>query len=94
LLDDLKKGTKPGEDFYDGYVVNEIMDACYRSVKSKKWEPVNLKEWRGKDKVEPLTAFREYDKKYWLVKEELLTDKRKKVILKDKETGDIIQKEV
>jgi len=28
------------------------------------------------------------------VKEELLTDKRKKVILKDKETGDIIQKEV
>lgn len=94
MLDSIEKGNKPAEDFYDGYVVNEIMDACYRSVKSKKWEPVRLKEWRGKDKVEPLTAFREYDKKYWLVKEELLTDKRKKVILKDKVTGDIIQKEV
>ena len=70
------------------------MDACYRSIKSKKWEKVELKEWRGRDKVEPLSAFREYDDKYWLVKEETLADKRKKVILKDKKTGDIIQKEV
>ncbi len=94
MLDAIEKGTKPMEDFYDGYVVNEIMDACYRSVKSKKWESVNLKEWRGKEEVESLTAFREYDKQYWLVKEEVLPDKRKKVILKDKKTGDIVQKEV
>jgi predicted dehydrogenase len=94
MLHAIEKGTKPMEDFYDGYVVNEIMDACYRSVKSKKWESIHLKEWRGREEVEPLTAFREYDKQYWLVKEEVLPDKRKKVILKDKKTGDIIQREV
>ena len=32
--------------FYDGYVVNAIIDACYRSAESRQWEPVEL-EWRG-----------------------------------------------
>ena len=32
--------------FYDGYVVNSIIDACYRSAASRQWEPVEL-EWRG-----------------------------------------------
>ena len=27
-------GTEPMETFYDGYVVNAVMDACYRSAKS------------------------------------------------------------
>ena len=26
--------------FYDGYVVNAIIDACYRSAESRQWEPV------------------------------------------------------
>jgi hypothetical protein len=70
------------------------MDACYKSAKTKKWEPVELKEWRGKTEVEPLSAFVEYDVNHWLVKEELLPDGRKKVILKEKVSGEIIQKEV
>ncbi|HZB78585.1 MAG TPA: Gfo/Idh/MocA family oxidoreductase, partial [Actinomycetota bacterium] len=36
----------PQETFYDGYVVNAIMDTCYRSATSRAWEPVEL-EWRG-----------------------------------------------
>jgi len=89
----IEEGRKPLEDFYDGYVVNAVMDACYKSAKTKKWEPVELKEWRGKDDVEPLTAFVEYNEKHWLVKEELLPDGRKKVIVKDKKTGEITQLE-
>ena len=40
-------GRAPRETFYDGYVVNAVMDACYRSAKSRAWEPVELFEWRG-----------------------------------------------
>ena len=92
MFDALESGKKPGEDFYDGYVVNAIMDACYKSAATKKWEPVQLKEWRGKNEVEPLSAFVEYDENHWLVKEELLPDGRKKVILKIKKSGKIIEK--
>jgi predicted dehydrogenase len=33
-------GTMPRENFEDGYIVNVILDAGYRSMKSKRWEPV------------------------------------------------------
>lgn len=94
MFNSVEKGNKPIEDFYDGYVVNAVMDACYKSAKTKKWEAVELNDWRGKTEVEPLSAFVEYDNKHWLVKEELLPDGRKKLILKDKVSGEIIQKEV
>ena len=89
MFDSLEKGIPPTEDFYDGYVVNAVMDACYKSAKTKKWEPVELNEWRGAEKVDPLTAFVEYDEAHWLVKTETLPDGRKKVILKDKVTGEL-----
>jgi predicted dehydrogenase len=92
MLNAIETGKKPTEDFYDGYVVNAIMDACYKSAKSKKWEPVELNEWRGDENVEPLSAFVEYDQNHWLVKEEILPDGRKKVILKEKETREIIER--
>ena len=94
MFDSIEKGKKPMENFYDGYVVNAVMDACYKSAKSKKWETVELKEWRGLEEVEPLSAFVEYDANHWLVKEEILPDGRKKVILKEKDSGNIIEKEV
>lgn len=94
MFNSIEKGNKPSEDFYDGYVVNAVMDACYKSAKTKKWEPVELKEWRGKTEVEQLSAFVEYDENHWLVKEEILPDGRKKVILKEKESGVILQKEI
>ncbi len=82
------------ETFYDGYVVNEIMDACYRSSKTKKWEPVNLDIWRGKEKSEPIHATRDYDEGHYLVKKETMPDGSVKLILKDKVTGVISQKSV
>jgi predicted dehydrogenase len=36
MLDALDAGRQPEETFYDGYVVNAIMDACYRSVRSRR----------------------------------------------------------
>ncbi len=89
MFNAIENQTGPIENFYDGYVVNAVMDACYKSAKTKKWEPVELNEWRGADEVEPLTAFVEYDQANWLVKTETLPDGRKKVILKDKVTGEL-----
>jgi predicted dehydrogenase len=37
-------GTEPRETFADGYVVNCVLDAAYRSMKSGRWEPVELDE--------------------------------------------------
>ncbi|MBN1820801.1 MAG: Gfo/Idh/MocA family oxidoreductase [Prolixibacteraceae bacterium] len=92
MFNAMENDKKPLEDFYDGYVVNAVMDACYKSAKTKKWEAVELKEWNGLEDVEPLTAFVDYDKDHYLVKEEVLPDGRKKVILKVKTSGEIIQK--
>lgn len=36
------KGDKPRETYHDGWVVNVMMDAAYRSMKSKRWEPIAL----------------------------------------------------
>lgn len=83
--------TEPHETFYDGYVVNEIMDTCYSSAKSGKWEPVKLKVWKGKEKAEPISEIREYDKEHIFVKEERMPDGEIKIILKDKKTGKISQ---
>ena len=92
MLNALDAGTQPMETFYDGYVVNAIMDACYKSIQTKKWEPVELELWRGE---EPLLVKQEavdYDSEYLLIKEEMMPDGKKKLILKNKQTGDISQK--
>ena len=44
-----KIGKQPKETFYDGYVVNAILDAAYKSAKTKLWEPVQLEIWRGQE---------------------------------------------
>lgn len=36
------RNQPPRETFEDGYVVNSVLDAAYRSMKSKRWEPVEL----------------------------------------------------
>jgi len=83
--------TEPVETFYDGYIVNEIMDACFRSAKSKKWEPVKIKEWRGLEKAEKINAVNYYDSDHILIKEETLPDGTVKLILKDNKSGIISQ---
>ncbi|HQA69927.1 MAG TPA: Gfo/Idh/MocA family oxidoreductase [Aggregatilineales bacterium] len=92
-LNALDEGREPMETFYDGYVVNAIMDACYRSAESKRWEPVELEDWRG-DEIEddkPVRAV-DYDEQYLLIKSEKMPDGTTKLILRNKETGEIEQR--
>ncbi len=91
MMDAQAENRPPMETFYDGYVVNAIMDACYRSAKSKQWEPVQLDEWRGEESTSHDKAFVEHDADHYLIKEELLPDGRRKRILKHKTTGEVSQ---
>jgi hypothetical protein len=91
MFNALESGKNPRESFYDGYIVNEIMDACYRSSESKKWEPVKLRVWRGREKTPRISSTQEYDMNHFLVKEETMPDGTVKLILKDKKTGEISQ---
>ncbi|MBN1293402.1 MAG: Gfo/Idh/MocA family oxidoreductase [Candidatus Latescibacteria bacterium] len=92
MLDSLDGGGEPLENFYDGYVVNAIMDACYRSVKSKRWEPVELEIWRGTETAAKDSSSVDFDDQFILVKEEKMPDGHIKLILKNKENGRIVQK--
>jgi hypothetical protein len=83
---------KPLEDLYDGYVVNAIMDAAYRSAASKRWEPVLLEEWRGDEATEAETVLHDCDADHYLIKEETMPDGSVKLILKEKASGKVIQK--
>jgi predicted dehydrogenase len=88
----MDNGKKPMETFYDGYIVNTIIDACYRSAKSKQWEPIKIEDWRGDKKSTAGKVSRDIDDKYVLIKTEQMPDGKIKTIMKDKKTGEIIQK--
>lgn len=88
----MENGTEPSETFYDGYVVNAIIEAAYLSAQTKKWEPVNLEIWRGKTGVTKDDHLTDYDADHYLIKEEMTHYGAKKVILKDKKTGKISEK--
>jgi predicted dehydrogenase len=92
MLDSLDKGKAPMETFYDGYIVNSIIDSAYRSIQSKRWEPVNLEIWRGRLGVEDVAKVVMYDEAHSLVKEEKMPDGKTKLILKNIKTGKIEQK--
>ena len=92
MFNSLEQGKLPSETFYDGYIVNAVVDACYKSIRSKKWEKVNLEIWRGKEKVDKISTFSSHDEKFYLVKEEMTHYGDKKLILKNKSTGKIIEK--
>jgi hypothetical protein len=92
MFSSLEKGTAPKETFYDGYVVNCVLDAAYKSVKTKQWEPIVIEGWRGKTGVSKDSHLVEYDADHYLVKEEMTHYGAKKVILKHKTTGKIVDK--
>ena len=92
MFNSMEKGIAPKETFYDGYIVNAVLDAAYRSAKTKLWEPVKLEIWRGKVGVSKDSHLTEYDTDNYLVKEELTHYGAKKVILKNKHTGKIVEK--
>lgn len=92
MFNALEAGHEPKETFYDGYIVNAILDAAYRSAKTKQWEPIQLEVWRGKEGVHEDSHLKEYDNEHYLVKEEVTHYGAKKLILKNKLTGKIIEK--
>ena len=91
MFNAIEKGIAPKETFYDGYVVNAVLDAAYKSAKSKLWEPVQLDIWRGKSGLTKESHLTEHDADHWLIKEEMTHFGAKKLILKNKTTGKITE---
>ena len=86
MFNAMDEGRRPMESFYDGYVVNAIMDACYRSAESRQWEPVVIDDWRGAGEARIAKHVSEYDGQV-VIKQERMPDGKLKMILKHKETG-------
>lgn len=91
MFEAMDRGVEPEETFYDGYVVNAVMDACYRSAASKKWEPVQLDVWRGGPVELIKGGGREVDGQT-VIKQERMPDGKLKLILKHKETGELSER--
>ncbi|MBQ41515.1 MAG: oxidoreductase [Gemmatimonadetes bacterium] len=92
MFNAIDNGTEPMETFYDGYVVNAIIDACYLSAKSKRWEPVELDEWRGDGETPQDQAEETIEGVYVVIKEERMPDGKTKRILKERASGRIVQR--
>ncbi len=89
MFDAIDNKRQPQEDFYDGYLINAIIDACYKSAKTKQWEPVQLEVWRGVAEKKTEKQYNSFDNEFYLIKEEVLPNGDKKIILKNKRTGSI-----
>jgi predicted dehydrogenase len=92
MFDAMDGRTQPREDFYDGYVVNAILDAALKSAESKRWEPIELEVWRGRTETSGDKFMTDYDADHFLIKEEKMPDGRTRLILKQKSGGHIVQK--
>ena len=92
MLDAIDEKRAPMETFYDGYIVNAIVDASYKSAQTKRWEPIELAVWRGSEGGARKIGPSEYDAEHWLIKEEKMPDGKTKLILKAKSSGEISQK--
>lgn len=89
-----EKSEEAAETFYDGYIVNAVIDAAYRSAKTKQWEPVQLPVWRGQEGLTKPSNYTEYDADHYLIKQEMTHDGRNKLILKEKASGKIIERDI
>jgi predicted dehydrogenase len=90
MFDAYEKNEAPTETFYDGYVVNCVLDAIYKSGKTGQWEPVEIEDWRG-GKHEKVKTTKDYDDEHILIKDEIMPDGKHKFILQHKETGRVSQ---
>jgi hypothetical protein len=93
MLDALDAGRPPLETLRDGYIVNAVIDACYKSAASKKWEPIELDRWdlsAGSARGEITRKL--IEGRYVMIKEERLPNGQTKTILKDASTGEVVQR--
>ena len=91
MLSAVEENREPMETFYDGLVVNCIIDAAYKSTTSNRWEPIDLPLWRGKESSARMAPSHEFDEHHHLIKREHLPNGTTKVILRHKKTGEISQ---
>ncbi len=84
MFNAMEAGRAPMETFYDGYVVNAVMDACYRSASMHAWAPVEM-EWRN-GHTPRISAKPAMFEGHVIIKQETLPDGRVKLILKDPAT--------
>ncbi len=89
MFNAIDNNTQPSENFYDGYITNVILDAAYTSIKSKQWEPIKIMDWRETTVEKKEKKYEDFDENYYLIKEEVLPNGDKKVIIKNKKTGSI-----
>ena len=90
MFDAMEAGREPVETLYDGYVVNAVMDACYRSAETRTWAAVEL-DWRGGETSRVRRPERTEDGLV-VIKEEQLPDGRRKLILKDPADGAFVDR--
>jgi len=90
MFDSMDAGTRPQESFYDGYVVNAIIDACYASAESGAWAPVEIEDWRG-GTTPRISRSPELHEGHAVIKREILPDGRSKVLFQHRETGEILE---
>ena len=92
MFNSMDAGTAPIETFYDGYLVNAIIDASYKAAESKRWEAIDIQDWRGgKGQMLEESALKDYDSENFLIKEERMPNGKIKFILKNKTDGQISQ---
>jgi len=94
MFNAIENKAEPLETFYDGYIVNAILDACYLSAKTGKWEPVQIEGWRGDQTDNYGSNFTLYDNDHYLIKKEILPNGDHKLILKHKVSGEVTVREI
>jgi len=90
MFNAMEEGREPSETLYDGYVVNAVMDACYRSAGTRAWAPVEL-DWRG-GRTPRVRRLERTEDGLVVIKEEQLPDGRRKLILKDPASGAFVDR--
>ena len=83
----IDEGRAPQETFYDGYVVNAIMDAAYRSAQARRLGADRARLARRRRRRGSRRTPETYEGQV-VIKREILPDGRHKLILKDPATGD------
>ncbi len=94
MFNAIENKTEPLETFYDGYIVNAILDAAYASAKTGRWETVQIEGWRGDTTEDYGPNTPSYDDDHYLIKKEILPSGEHKLILKHKVTGEVTVREI
>ncbi|MCC6162659.1 MAG: Gfo/Idh/MocA family oxidoreductase [Acidobacteria bacterium] len=91
MFNALEAGKPPRETFYDGVVVNAVMDAAYKSARSRQWTPIDIPEWRGSGSGRIDVAPEMFEGQF-VIKREVLPDGRARLILRNPATGDFSER--